>query len=389
MSLTGTPFLVTAIALAALAVVLPLTLWNRVRGPLPVRCLARLAMVGFAQVTAMLVVFVAVNNANGLFSGWADLLGHEDHVDAAPDLGPDGLGGRRITDLPKTGQTFRPVAAPLDGRIRTTLLRGRVSGVTAEVYVWLPPQYEDPAYRDVRFPVVELFSGYPGTPSSWFAGLRVTERLEPLMRKGKVAPFILVAPRTKLLGDADAGCANVPGVVNAETWVSVDVRKMITDHFRAVTTPDGWAAAGFSAGGHCAAKVALAHPDRYRYAVSMSGYNDPAAEPDSITARDPALRRANNPLTILREAPAPPRLTLLYTGDGDDGHRQGLELRAAARPPTHVEVRRVAGGHRTSTWAGEVPAVFTWLTGRLEGAGAAAAMPPASQRAARTDEPNR
>lgn len=372
MSLTGTPFLVTVIVLAVLAVVLPLALWGRVRGPLLVRGLARLAMVGFAQVTAVLVVFVAVNNTNGLFSDWDDLLGGGDHVAAAPDLGRDGLGGRRIADLPKTAQTFRPAAAVPDGRVRTTLLRGQVSGVTAEVYVWLPPQYDDPAYRNVRFPVVELFSGYPGTPASWFAGLRVTERLEPLMRNGTVAPFILVAPRTKLLGDADAGCANVPGVVNAESWVSVDVRKMVTDHFRAVPTADGWAVAGFSAGGHCAAKIALAHPDRYRYAVTMSGYNDPAAEPDSITAKDPALRHANNPLTLLHEAPAPPRLSLLVTGDGDDGYRQGLDLRAAAEPPTRIEVRRVTGGHRTSTWAEQVPSVFTWLTGRLEGAGATA-----------------
>ncbi|MEU2180042.1 alpha/beta hydrolase [Streptomyces thermolilacinus] len=372
MSLTGTPFFVTAIALAVLAVVSPLALWARVRGPLLVRGLARLAMVGFAQVTAILLVFVAVNNANGLFTDWDDLLGREDHIAAAPDLGRDGLGGRRIADLPKTAQTFRPATAVPDARVRTTLLKGQVSGVTAEVYVWLPPQYDDPAYRDVRFPVVELFSGYPGTPASWFAGLRVTEQLEPLMRNGTVAPFILVAPRTKLLGDADAGCANVPGVVNAETWVGVDVRKMVTDHFRAVTNADGWAVAGFSAGGHCAAKAALAHPDRYRYAISMSGYNDPATEPDSITARDPALRRANNPLTLLREAPVPPRLSLLVTGDGDDGYRQGLELRAAARQPTRVEVRRVTGGHRTSTWAAQVPAVFAWLTTRLEGAGAAA-----------------
>ncbi|CAL9507366.1 alpha/beta hydrolase [Streptomyces sp. enrichment culture] len=372
MSLTGTPFFVTATVLAVLAVVLPLALWGRVRGPLLVRGLTRLAMVGFAQVTAILLVFVAVNNANGLFTDWDDLLGREDHVTGAPDLGPDGLGGRRIADLPKTAQTFRPATAVPDTRVRTTLLKGQVSGVTAEVYVWLPPQYDDPAYRDVRFPVVELFSGYPGTPASWFAGLRVTEQLEPLMRNGTVAPFILVAPRTKLLGDADAGCANVPGVVNAETWVGVDVRKMVTDHFRAVTTADGWAVAGFSAGGHCAAKAALAHPDRYRYAISMSGYNDPATEPDSITAKDPALRRANNPLTLLREAPSPPRLSLLVTGDGDDGYRQGVELREAARHPTRVEVRRATGGHRTSTWAAQVPAVFTWLTTRLEGAGAAA-----------------
>ncbi|GAA4904409.1 alpha/beta hydrolase [Streptomyces coeruleoprunus] len=371
MSLTGTPFFVTAIVLAVIAVVLPFLLWSRLRGPAIVRGAIRLGMVGFAQITAMLVVFVAVNNANSLYSGWDDLLGREDHVDSALDLGPDGLGGRRIADLPKVKQTFKPVDDPAVGsRVVSTQLVGRVSGVKADVYVWLPPQYDDPAYRDKKFPVVELFSGFPGTPKSWFAGMHVSEQLEPLMREGKVAPFILVSPRTKLLGDQDPGCSNVTGRINTATWLSVDVRKMITDNFRAVETPDGWAAAGFSAGGHCAAKLTLAHPDRYRYAISMSGYNDPAAERSSITGKDPQLRHANNPMTILKEAKTPPRVTMLFTGDGGDGYQQGVDLRAVAKPPTRIDVRRVIGGHRTTTWSKDVPAVFTWLTAQLEGAGA-------------------
>ncbi|GAA2515261.1 alpha/beta hydrolase [Streptomyces gobitricini] len=366
MSLTGTPFLVTAVVLAVVAVLLPLALWSRVRGPAVVRAATRLGMVGFAQLTAIVVVFVAVNNVNGLYDSWGDLLGTSDHVDSAIDLGPDGLGGRSVADLPRVKQTFTPVDDPAMGPgVRKTVLDGGISGVRAEVYVWLPPQYDDPSHRDRKFPVVELLSGFPGSPKSWFVGMRVNQQLEPLMRDGAVEPFILVAPRSHLLGHTDTGCANVPGRINADTWLSFDVRKMVIDNFRAADTADGWALAGFSSGAHCATKLAIAHSDRYRFGVSMSGYNDPAAEPSSLTGKDPGLRHAHNPVNMLRAAPVPPRVTLLLTGDEGDGYQQGVALREASRAPTRIDVQQVHGGHRTSTWVREVPSVFRWLTQRF------------------------
>src|SRR3954451_22387509 len=51
MSLTGTSFLYTLIALAVVAVVLPLVLWSRLRGPRVARAAARVLMLLFAQGT--------------------------------------------------------------------------------------------------------------------------------------------------------------------------------------------------------------------------------------------------------------------------------------------------------------------------------------------------
>ncbi|MEU9982746.1 alpha/beta hydrolase-fold protein [Streptomyces sp. NPDC050856] len=362
MSLTGTPFFVTAIALAVVAVLLPLALWSRVRGPALVRGAVRLLMLGFAQATALLLVFVMVNNSNALYDSWGDLLGTTDHVDTAPDLGRDGMGGVRLAELPKARQKFQPAEDPILGPgVQVTRFAGRVSGVSAEVYVWLPPQYDDPAYRDKKFPVVEVFPGYPGSPKAWFGTLKAQQQLRPMMESGEIAPFIIVAPRTTLI-DADHGCANIPGRINADTWLSVDVRKMVIDTFRASGRADGWAVAGYSAGGHCAAKLALAHPDRYRAGVSLSGYNDPAAEKASLAGRDPELRRANNPLEILKSAPEPPRTALYLSGANGDGLQSGLALRGYAQAPTTVKVVEVAGAHDTGVWKRQVPDVFRWLT---------------------------
>ncbi|MEU7561649.1 alpha/beta hydrolase [Streptomyces eurythermus] len=398
MSLTGTPFLCTAVLLSVVALILPLALWSRMRGPRPLRAAARVLMLLFAQGTAVTLVFVLVNNQNNLYDSWADLLGTGDHVQRAADLGRDGTGGIQVQRLPRVRQTFRPVGGPgmrAAGPVRVTQLKGRVSGVNAEVYVWLPPQYDDPAYRHHEFPVVELLPGYPGSAKAWFGSLRAAEQLLPLMREGRVAPFVLVAPRTNLLAGVDTGCANIPGRVNADSWLSIDVPKMVKDNFRVQPAPRGWAVAGYSAGAHCAVKLAVAHPDRYRAAVSMSGYNDPIGERDSLAAQTPALRAANNPYLLLRGAVAPPPVALYLSGQSGDGYQAGLALESAAKAPTTVRVvllPRSAGGHTMALWRPQVTTVFRWLTLRMgqshaEGRGtsvAGAATPPSPSSAGST-----
>ncbi|MFF4056909.1 alpha/beta hydrolase [Streptomyces sp. NPDC001668] len=365
MSLTGTTFLYTLIVLSVLALVLPLALWSRLRGPRIARAAARVLMVLFAQGTAVGLVFVLVNNQNNLYDNWADLLGTGNHVQQAANLGADGTGGISLKRLPRVRQHFTDASGPGMKGVRVTQLKGRVSGVNAEVYVWLPPQYGEPAYRHHRFPVVELLSGYPGSAKAWFGSLHAVNQLRPLMRDGTVAPFILVAPRMNLLAGVDTGCANITGTVNADTWLSVDVPKMVTDNFRAQSGPAGWAAAGYSAGGHCATKLAVAHPDRYRAAVSMSGYNDPIGERNSLASETPALRRANNPYVLLREARTPPAIALYQSGQPGDGYEAAVGLEQVAKAPTTVHVVYIpksAGGHNMKLWMPQVVPAFRWLT---------------------------
>ncbi|OIJ68002.1 alpha/beta hydrolase [Streptomyces mangrovisoli] len=385
MSLTGTPFLFTLIVLSAVALLFPLVSWSRVRGPRAVRLVARTLMLLFAQGTAVALVFALVNDQNNLYDNWADLLGTGDHVQQAADLGADGTGGIALQRLPRVRQTFTPAAGPGmrdAGGVQVTQVKGRVSGVNAEVYVWLPPQYREPRYRHHRFPVVELLSGYPGSAKAWFGALRAHEQLAALMRDGRIAPFVLVAPRTNLLAGVDTGCANIPGTVNADTWLSVDVPKMVTDNFRVQTAPRGWAVAGYSAGAHCAVKLAVAHPNRYRAAVGMSGYNDPIAERTSLAAQSPALRAANNPLTLLRRATAPPQLALYVSGQPHDGYEAGVALERFAKAPTTVHVVFVptsAGGHTMALWRPQFVPVFHWLTVQMGLSRAPGANPEAAR----------
>ncbi|MFE9613377.1 alpha/beta hydrolase [Streptomyces sp. NPDC006012] len=368
MSLTGTAFLYTTLVLSVVALILPLVLWSRMRGPKALRVVTRVLMLLFAQGTAVTLVFVLVNNSNNLYDNWADLFGTGSHVQQAADLGRDGTGGLALARLPRVEQRFQAADGPgmhAAGGVRVTQLKGRVSGVNAEVYVWLPPQYGRPAYRNRKFPVVELLPGYPGSAKAWFGSMKAHEQLLPLMESGRVAPFILVAPRTNLLAGVDTGCANIPGTVNADSWLSIDVPRMVMDNFRAEPAPSGWAVAGYSAGAHCAVKLAVAHPDRYRAAVSLSGYNDPIGERNSLASQSPAVRAANNPYLLLKKSPVPPRIALYLSGESGDGYQAGVALEAAAKAPTTVHVvylPRSAGGHTMALWRPQVPEAFRWLT---------------------------
>ncbi|MEU7551332.1 alpha/beta hydrolase-fold protein [Streptomyces sp. NPDC044571] len=368
MSLTGTPLFATAIALTAIAVVLPLAVWSKVRGPAVVRVATRASMLVFAQATAIALVFLGLNRDMNFYAGWGDLFGTGSYVTAAPDLGPDGLGGKKaeqVKEAPKVVQHFEPVEG-LGGRVKKTELDGKISGVKGDVMVWLPPQYDDPAYKDKKFPVVELIPGIPGTGKSWFQGLKAHEVLEPLMKSGKVQPFILVSPRAMLLGNADTGCANLTGKVNADSWFSVDVRKMVTDNFRTSGEARTWGVAGYSAGAYCAAKLAILHPDRYSAAVSLSGYNDPGQEPSSLVAQDPELRRTHNLKALLKAAPTPPPVALWMSGAEQDGYLSGTDLKALAQSPTVVHAEKVAGGHNLDSWSKQLPQTFGWLSTQVK-----------------------
>ncbi|GAB2746503.1 hypothetical protein [Kitasatospora kifunensis] len=170
MKLTGTPFLILSILLVPLSIALLMALWGRLGGPKAVQAAGRLGLVLFAQVTAVVMVFVLVNNSNQLYGNWGDLLGTDSHVRAVPPPPPVGGPAAAMSpDQSKVIQSFTGVddpAVPKD--VKETQLKGRLSGVDGEVLVWTPPQYDDPAYKGKTFPVVELLAGFPGSSSAWF-----------------------------------------------------------------------------------------------------------------------------------------------------------------------------------------------------------------------------
>lgn len=113
-SLTSPSFqLLTILATVAVSVA-TLLLWNRVRGPRPVRLLSRAGLLGSSYVLAAIAALVSINIAyGGLISGWGELL---DNMGSTPSVGRHGrCPGHRPGGPPGQGHFPGQANAPGQG----------------------------------------------------------------------------------------------------------------------------------------------------------------------------------------------------------------------------------------------------------------------------------
>jgi enterochelin esterase-like enzyme len=250
--------------------------------------------------------------------------------------------------------------------VRVTTITGPRSGITGSVYVWLPPQYSQARYAHSEFPVIQLLSGYPGTPVTWLEGMQAPRILSQEMSAEGVQPFILVAAAINVDPPHDPDCSNIPGGPLVDTWLTDDVHSLVESSYRTRTDAKGWGLMGYSEGGLCASKLLLQHPGEFAAAVSMSGDD----HPDGDLLR-PGTRayELNSPLWLLQNRP-PAAVALLLTGTKQDGATaaEADAMSRAAKDPTVVS-RLIAprGGHNVGVWMAAEPDGFRWLSQYLDG----------------------
>ncbi|MEW2519400.1 alpha/beta hydrolase [Actinacidiphila alni] len=349
MGLTSRTFAVTLLVVAVAAVAGAVLLWPRVRGPRPLRVAARVGMIVLCQVTAIFVVMVTVNNENGFYASWDDLLGNANSGGGKPLAGPG------PTPTP-TKPDYRVKFASYSQGFEKASVRGWKSGTKGDVIVWTPPQYKKAEYAHTRFPVIEVLHGIPGTPHSFLRGMRLGRIMQNEITAGRAEPAILVLP-TITPDRVNTGCADVPGKSHVSTWLTDDVVQTIAHNFRTLPAPRGWAVMGISTGGYCAARLALEHPDRFAAGAAMA--------PDNP---DEAARGARSPVWLARNTN--PDVQILVESSKQDPEsppKFADWITSACHPPTVVTTLRIDnGGHNWKTWAGMFPAAFTWVSGRIE-----------------------
>ena len=157
MDLLGRPLV---ILLAGLAVGLPVAtylLWSRVRGPRALRAASRVALLGLSQVSAVLLVAALLNDYGYFYGSWSELLGGSTsdgrlvHARARHGaLAARGAvaltarsSGDRVTPLP--GVATSPAQWSTRGRLESVTISGGRSGLSEHAFVYLPPQYYQPA----------------------------------------------------------------------------------------------------------------------------------------------------------------------------------------------------------------------------------------------------
>lgn len=89
---------------------------------------------------------------------------------------------------------LRKVRDTAAGPIMMTTVTGAKSGVTGKVWVWLPPEYNDPKYAKHGFPVLTLYAGGQSAGyNTWTDNqLPIQEADAQLSKQGKAHPFIMI-----------------------------------------------------------------------------------------------------------------------------------------------------------------------------------------------------
>ena len=194
--------------------------------------------------------------------------------------------------------TTTTTATTDSGQYGWTVLPGKLSGYSRRALLYVPPQYYQARYAHVRFPVVELFHGTPGSPLAWNNVLQINRLADTLIAEHKIGPMILVMPSINGAGHDYQDCVNGPGV-NDETYLTKDVRADLLAKYRVSQDPFEWGMSGYSSGGYCAANLALRHPDSYGAAALIEPYlratDGPAA---SALNHSGPLETANSPLYL-------------------------------------------------------------------------------------------
>src|ERR1700722_18745899 len=110
-------------------------------------------------VVALTGGIAAVNYYYGYYTSWGQMWA--DFHGGTGDLGVISAAGSTL--------------AVTSGHIGWTDLPGKLSGYDRRGLGYPPPQYGQAKYAKVRFPVVELFHGTPGSPLTWDTVLRIDQ----------------------------------------------------------------------------------------------------------------------------------------------------------------------------------------------------------------------
>jgi len=377
MSLTGSLFLGAIVIVTVAAFVAVILLWPSLAGRGLGKVTARVGMLLGVNFLVLLTAATQLNAQFLFFADWTDLRGAFGGATTSTPLS----GGTTASEA--TSRTVRGAAAtagtslpPLpisrmssSGVISYTV-KGALSGITGTVLVQLPPGYTDPGNSSVRYPVIEAFQGYPGTTKSWIDGMNLGGVVAQQAAAKKMRLALVVSPQVEVPPGVDTECVNgAAGSPQLETWLAQDVPNFVTHTFRVQTDRASWAAIGLSAGGWCAAMVAMLHPAQYAAAIVMGGYFRPEFGPFYEPYPPSGQLAARYDLVALARRQPPPVALWLETSHTDAvSYNSSAALLKAAKPPLAVNATIFRhAGHRVSLWQGILPGSLAWLGANVPG----------------------
>lgn len=248
------------------------------------------------------------------------------------------------------------------------------AGATLSYNVFLPDGY-DPAHGP--YPLLVLLHGAGGDEQSWAGRIRLWRAVEEGIHAGRLPPLIAVMPGGKDTWWIDSAFAR------AETAVVADLLADVARKYPVMTTRDGRAIAGFSAGAYGALRIVLKHPQLFGAAALWA----PAIYADapplfSAARRSPAFAGPDGAFDLAAWArnawptyfPAylaqPLRVPIFIAAGDDDRFEIAYEAATLARAlyryqPASVELRVVDAGHTMRVWEATVDEALAFMFAHL------------------------
>lgn len=283
-----------------------------------------------------------------------------------PTESPTVAASKTATPAVTGTQKFEPLKVGV-GKYQVTTLKGAASGVSMKVYVWLPPQYDDPAFADKRFPVLLTYPGGTGHNYTQWTGFGQPELLASGGPNKDITPFVMVETQLQLNGKLETECTDLAGHPKIGTFMDTDVPNMLKENFRVLPERTAWGLAGASSGGYCAIKHLMHNPTKFAAGAALSGY----FQIDSrLAAGKTAEAKATSPLAMAKAGVLPDVKFLAMSGNKGASERltikRNKEFKAAVKPPLEVEVYEGKGGHTWSAFKSMMPTMFAWLSKNLD-----------------------
>jgi enterochelin esterase-like enzyme len=328
-----------------------------------------------AFIPAMAFGVAAVNKYYDYYQNWnsaiADFTGQSTQATEVPTT-ESGTGVKFSTFL---GSAIDQQVAAQFGYTVHLDVTGQITHITRSVYVYLPPQYFQAAYRNYRFPAIELLHGFPGTPEDWITVVGVTTMMQQLVSGGQAKPAVLVMP------DANGGrtislqCLNQFNGPQDATYLAQDLPQYISQRLRVEPPGPAWGIAGYSEGGFCAANLGLKYGNRFGFAGVLSGYFVPSDNQMGNKMVNPfgpsaKARRDNTPDDLVLSLPPGTKIPQFWLGVGSGDHSdyknaQVFEQLLQTRQPGVVLKVVPGGGHTMFTWRALMPPLLEWMTPQL------------------------
>lgn len=303
---------------------------------------------------------------------------------AISDFSGSGLPATAVVASGRNGSAASGISTVLNNAIYTQLaaqqgytlqvtVPGKLSGISRTVLVFLPPQYFQPAYKDYRFPAIELLHGFPGAPGDWLTAMGASQIYDQLLASRQAKPAVLVIPDANGARGVSLQCLNQVGGPQDATYLAQDLPAYLQNVLR-IWPGRTWGVAGYSEGGYCAANMGVQYGSTFYAAGVMSGYFAPMKNqfPSGLVnpfGKSKALTVLNTPMrALLTVRPGVP-VSQFWIGAGQKslGDVRAAELFrqiASFRQPG-APLYIVPGGHTMYAWRLMVGPMLSWMTQQL------------------------